>query len=59
MMKVIDLPSENLDELTESQLIEMTSENYTIATNNIDKIAFGGSEKMVFVVAVVLDNKSN
>jgi len=37
----------------------MTGENFAIATNNIDKIAFGGSDKMVYVVAVVLDSDNN
>ena len=59
MMKVFDLPSEKLDELAESQLIDMTGENFAIATNNIDKIAFGGSDKTVYVVAVVLDSDNN
>ena len=59
MMKVFDLPSESLNELTETQLIDMSGENFTIATNNIDKIAFGGSDKMVYVVAVALDNVTN
>ena len=59
MMKVFDLPTENLDEFAESQLIDMTGENFAIATNNIDKIAYGGSDKMVYVIAVVLDSDNN
>lgn len=59
MMKVFDLPSESLNELTETQLIDMSGENFAIATNNIDKIAFGGSDKMVYVVAVDLDSVTN
>jgi len=27
----------------------MTAEHFVIATNNVDKIAFGGAEKMVIV----------
>lgn len=49
MMKVFDLPSLDLIELTESQLIEMTAENFAVATNNVDKIAYGGSDKIVYV----------
>lgn len=59
MMKVFDLPAENLDQFAESQLIDMTGENFAIATNNIDKIAYGGSDKTVYVIAVVLDSDNN
>ncbi len=37
----------------------MTGENFAIATNNIDKIAYGGSDKTVYVIAVVLDSDNN
>lgn len=59
MMKVFDLPAKNLDQFAESQLIDMTGENFAIATNNIDKIAYGGSDKTVYVIAVVLDSDNN
>ena len=48
-MKTFDLPTPENDELVELQLIEQSAENFTIATNNVDKIAFGGAEKMVVV----------
>ena len=44
-MKTFDLPSTENKDLVESQLIEMSAENFVIATNNVDKIAFGGAEK--------------
>ena len=44
MMKTFDLPSTENKDLVESQLIEMSAENFVIATN-VDKIAFGGAEK--------------
>ncbi len=49
MMKTFDLPTLDRAELTETQLIEMTAENFVLATNNVDKIAFGGTDKMVIV----------
>ena len=49
MMKTFDLPTPKNDELVELQLIEQSAENFTIATNNVDKIAIGGAEKMVVV----------
>jgi len=41
--------------MVEKQIIEMTEENYAIATNNLDKIAFGGIEKKVYLQQVQLD----
>jgi hypothetical protein len=35
--------------MLERQVIEMTDENYALATNNLDKIAFGGIEKKVYL----------
>jgi hypothetical protein len=32
----------------------MTDENYALATNNLDKIAFGGIEKKVYVQQVII-----
>lgn len=32
----------------------MTDENYALATNNLDKIAFGGIEKKVYVQQVMI-----
>jgi hypothetical protein len=29
--------------------VEMMDENYSLATNNIDKIAFGGVSKKIFL----------
>ena len=50
-MKVHDLVD---GELVEKQVIEMTDENYALATNNLDKIAFGGIDKKVYLQAVAL-----
>jgi len=47
MMKTFDLPTDDSNELVESQLIEMPAENFAIATNNVDKIAYGGADKKV------------
>lgn len=35
--------------MVEKRIIDMTDENYAIATNNLDKIAFGGAEKKVYL----------
>jgi WD40 repeat protein len=59
MMKTFELPTPENDELTELQLIEMSAENFTIATNNVDKIAFGGAEKMVVVHSFVQEQGEN
>jgi hypothetical protein len=32
----------------------MTDENYALATNNLDKIAFGGIERKVYLQQVAL-----
>jgi len=55
-MKVHDLVD---GELVEKQVIEMTDENYALATNNLDKIAFGGIDKKVHLqsVALTADNQ--
>lgn len=42
--------------MVEKQIVEMTDENYAIATNNLDKIAFGGIEKKVYLQQVSLDS---
>lgn len=34
----------------------MTDENYALATNNLDKIAFGGIDKKVYLQAVSLNS---
>lgn len=52
VMKVHDLSDGTL---VEKQIIEMTDENYALATNNLDKIAFGGIEKKVYLQTVSLD----
>ena len=56
VMKVHDLVD---GELVEKQVIEMTDENYALATNNLDKIAFGGIDKKVHLqsVALTADNQ--
>ena len=54
MMKTFDLPTDDSNELVESQLIEMPAENFAIATNNVDKIAYGGADKKVITRQVVL-----
>jgi hypothetical protein len=59
MMKTFDLPTPENDELTELQLIEQSAENFTIATNNFDKIAFGGAEKMVIVHNFALESSDS
>ena len=55
-MKTFDLPSTENKDLVESQLIEMSAENFVIATNNVDKIAFGGAEKQVIVHNFILES---
>ena len=53
MMKTFELPTPENEDLAELQLIELSAENFTIATNNVDKIAFGGADKMVVVHSFV------
>ncbi len=36
----------------------MTDENYALATNNLDKIAFGGIERKVYLQQVALQDDS-
>lgn len=52
-MKVFDVESDST--LREKQIVDMTGENSAIATNNIDKIAFGGLDKKVYLQNVELD----
>jgi hypothetical protein len=41
--------------MVEKQIIEMTDENYALATNGVDKIAFGGISKKVYLQAVTIN----
>ena len=59
MMKTFELPTPENEDLAELQLIELSAENFTIATNNVDKIAFGGADKMVFVHSFVQEQGEN
>jgi len=46
MMKVFQISEEGL---VEESLIDMYGETYTIASNQVDKIAYGGSSCKVYV----------
>ena len=59
MMKTFELPTPENEDLAEFQLIELSAENFTIATNNVDKIAFGGADKMVVVHSFVQEQGEN
>ena len=54
-MKTFLLPSSENEELTEQQLIDLSVENYAIATNNVDKIAIGGANKQVQIYTVAFE----
>lgn len=56
-MKVFDLATEadGKATLNERQIIEMADENNALATNNLDRIAFGGAEKKVWLQQVSID----
>jgi hypothetical protein len=57
-MKVFDLSTEadGKATLNEKQIIEMADENNALATNNLDRIAFGGVEKKVWLQQVSIDS---
>ena len=54
VLKVFDIAQ---DGLVEKQIIEMIDENYALATNGVDKIAFGGIAKKVFLQAVSVNSE--
>jgi hypothetical protein len=55
MMKVFSVASD--DVLNEESLIDLPDETFAIASNNVDKIAYGGSDKKVFIQKVEVDSE--
>lgn len=53
MLKVFDIQD---GALLEKQIIEMTDENYALATNGVDKLAFGGIAKKVFLQSISINS---
>jgi hypothetical protein len=54
MMKVFQVSEEGL---VEESLIDMDGETFTIASNQVDKIAYGGSSNKVYVQSVETDGE--
>ncbi len=52
MLKVFDIKDGTL---VEKQIIEMTDENYALATNGVNKLAFGGISKKVFLQTICIN----
>ena len=55
MMKVFSVGSE--DVLVEESLIDLPEETFAIASNSVDKIAYGGADKKVFIEKVEVDTE--
>ena len=44
--------------LTEETLIDLSGETFALCSNQVDRIAFGGSDKQVFTQAIKLNDEA-